>query len=196
MTPENLVRRLIKTIKRLKIELEPEDIEFILNYRRCLINYNIPLEENILLYVSRKDISDIEKDEVSMMFSETIFNNDSYTDNFIDVIKLILESKYINKNLNIIIINNLINVAYSLSRIHSGTSGYNNTYSNRGNRILSFIYKYNTIRLAYSNMDNGCKSTTEMSVLNLIRKNNYYTYRSREDSMYLYFSMEDTIYKE
>lgn len=196
MTPENLVRRLIKTIKRLKIELEPEDIEFILNDRRCLINYNIPLEENILLYVSRKDISDIEKDEVSMMFSETIFNNDSYTDNFIDVIKLILESKYINKNLNIIIINNLINVAYSLSRIHSGTSGYNNTYSNRGNRILSFIYKYNTIRLAYSNMDNGCKSTTEMSVLNLIRKNNYYTYRSREDSMYLYFSMEDTIYKE
>ena len=79
MTPENLVRRLIKTIKRLKIELEPEDIEFILNDRRCLINYNIPLEENILLYVSRKDISDIEKDEVSMMFSETIFNNDSYT---------------------------------------------------------------------------------------------------------------------
>lgn len=196
MTPENLVRRLIKTIKRLKIELEPEDIEFILNDRRCLINYNIPLEENILLYVSRKDISDIEKDEVSMMFSKTIFNNDSYTDNFIDIIKLILESKYINKNLNIIIINNLINVAYSLSRIHSGTSGYNNPYSNRGNRILSFIYKYNTIRLAYSNMDNGCKSTTEMSVLNLIRKNNYYTYRSREDSMYLYFSMEDTIYKE
>lgn len=45
MTPENLVRRLIKTIKRLKIELEPEDIEFILNDRRCLINYNIPLEE-------------------------------------------------------------------------------------------------------------------------------------------------------
>jgi macrodomain Ter protein organizer (MatP/YcbG family) len=84
MTPEDLVRRLIKTIKRLKIELKPEDIEFILNDRKCLINYNIPLEENILLYVSRKDISDIEKDEVSMMFSETIFNNDSYTDNFID----------------------------------------------------------------------------------------------------------------
>lgn len=196
MTPEDLVRRLIKTIKRLGIKMKPDDIKCVLGDREYLIDYRIPLEENILIYVSRKEIYYREKDEISMRFSKIIFNTDNYKENLIMVIRCILRSKFINKNLSFMIKNNFINTAYALSRTQSRTFGYNNPVAYKGNILLSLIYRYNSIRLAYDNMDDVLKSSTELSVLSLIRKNYHYSSECEDDFMYLYFSMEDTIYKE